>query len=116
VTTHERLVAARNKVDRDGWIRLGAVPYVERGPISSCAQNAITNNEEPDIKAWRPAADAFADAAGIGHWSGIPVWNDRPERTKAEVLAAFDRAIAATAPPPPDPQWSELVEAGELVA
>jgi hypothetical protein len=32
------------------------------------------------------------------------------------VLGWFDAAIAATAPPPPDPQWSELVEAGELVA
>jgi hypothetical protein len=109
-------VNARNKIDRVGWIRLGAVPCIALTPGAACALNAITDDEEDAIRLWRPAAEAFAEAAGIGHWSGIPVWNDHRDRTKAEVLAAFDAAIAATAPPPPDPQWSELVEAGELVA
>jgi hypothetical protein len=63
---------------------------------------------------WEPAAEcwcsygaiAFAvgDGVGIasacaelrsaiGHGDIVP-WNDAPERTQAEVLAAFDRAIA----------------------
>lgn len=30
-----------------------------------------------------------------GHFGGLYAWNDAPERTHAEVLAVFDRAIAA---------------------
>lgn len=41
-----------------------------------------------------PAFGIFKNAAGIPLTDGIGGWNDAPERTKDEVLAAFDKAIA----------------------
>jgi hypothetical protein len=32
-------------------------------------------------------------AVGTSYAGGVANWNDAPERTQAEVLAAFDRAI-----------------------
>lgn len=40
----------------------------------------------------RDAYDALCRAAG---GACLPSWNDAPERTHAEVMAVFDRAIAA---------------------
>lgn len=54
---------------------------------------------EPDThlpvvrRAWVRALDALRDA--IGGTDTVIAWNDAPERTHAEVLAAFDKAIAA---------------------
>ena len=40
------------------------------------------------------AAELLAKAVGIYDFNLISRWNDAPERTHAEVLAAYDRAIA----------------------
>lgn len=63
----------------------------------NCAQTAISAScgECRDAA----ALDVFCEAIGIeGEGRGksyrIWNWNDAPERTHAEVLAAFDRAIA----------------------
>ncbi len=36
----------------------------------------------------------FAQAIGLKNTSMIPIWNDAKERTHADVMAAFDKAIA----------------------
>jgi hypothetical protein len=52
--------------------------------ICWCASGAI--NAKADYAARR----VFGEAIGT---DCIPGWNDAPERTQAEVLAAFDKAI-----------------------
>lgn len=36
----------------------------------------------------------FAKAAGLSGFADIADWNDHPDRTQLEVIAAFDKAIA----------------------
>lgn len=54
-----------------------------------CAVQAMFTGSSPrDFnKAWSLLGSV------IGRFRSIPVWNDSPTRTHAEVLAAFDRAI-----------------------
>lgn len=105
MTTHEVLVAARNEFARRGHWQQGNLETPTRGlcPILAFKKVGCLDDQAVRVR------EAFAAAAGIDKW-GIPLWNDAPGRTKEEVLVAFDKAIAATAPPPPDPDWSELVE------
>lgn len=37
--------------------------------------------------------DLIRKASGAPNWHTLPYWNDAPERTHAEVMDAFDRAI-----------------------
>lgn len=90
-TTLQILKAARNKVaDPLDW---GQGPRLRRGRFQSCcAAEAIEEVVEASperIRAYR----AFANAAGIDV-QRIPEWNDAPERTHKEVMAAFNLAIA----------------------
>jgi hypothetical protein len=39
------------------------------------------------------AENLLAKAAGVERWDKLTWWNDDPDRTEDEVLAAFDRAI-----------------------
>jgi hypothetical protein len=108
VTTHEVLVAARNRLERVGWQQYFSY---DAGPNCALGHLRIVGGEDT-----YPSAAYHALKVAIGVEGPIGKWNDTKGRTKAEVLAAFDRASAATAPPPPDLQLSELVEAGEMVA
>jgi hypothetical protein len=101
MTTHEVLVKARNLIGRDGWVqRDWGAPGGPR-----CAVGVISDSGG-DGASRITARRAVAEAAGVEDdgWGGAVItWNNAPGRTKAEVLAAFDKAIAATAPEPPDP-------------
>ena len=102
MNTHETLVAARNLIDREGWAQKRDGKWWRENDGGKCASNAIlrTAGECSDLAAW----DVFRDVNGIGPRSAdLFAWNDAPGRTKEEVLAAFDAAIAATAPEPADP-------------
>jgi hypothetical protein len=103
MTTHEALVEARNLIERDGWCQWAAAD----GRGAHCMGGAlgrVTQGDpnctftETELAAFR----ALGEATGTKDY-GIPGWNDKPGRTKEEVLAAFDRAIQATAPHPADP-------------
>jgi hypothetical protein len=96
----EVLTRARALVER-GWTQRASARN-ERGEIVAAASDdacswcamaalAFAANGAP----YYPAHMALR-AAIFGREGGpIPRWNDAPERTQAEVVAAFDRAIAA---------------------
>ena len=98
----EILIAARALIDTpERWVK-------GRKPGCWCAGDAIMASlpryTVPSIR-WPPvpqygvtnarnaALRALECAIGNGH--EIASWNDAPERTHAEVMAAFDRAIVA---------------------
>lgn len=66
----------------------------ESYPPSDCAVTAISFVGSP-MGSRIDARKRLAKAIGLpdGEVFTIADWNDAPERTKAEVLAAFDRAI-----------------------
>ena len=59
-----------------------------------CAEGAIMEAAYSVGAAWWLAAGALCKAAAS---RSLANWNDAPERTKDEVLAAFDKAIGAAA-------------------
>ena len=63
-------------------------------PCAWCAWGAICA-AAPEGDARETAKDAAREALrdAVGGWSSVGGWNDKPERTQAEVLAAFDCAI-----------------------
>lgn len=101
--TVDILKAARAKIARpEDWGK-GRRVY-DRPKETCCAAEAI---EEVAGDPWgfeefnrrKPAFRALYNAAGL-EWEkkypdSLPEWNDAPERTHAQVLAAFDLAIAA---------------------
>ena len=98
MTVREQLIAARAKVDA-GWTQ-GVFARDANGSDLLIAQNfegAVCFCASGALKAI--GADTFGPAykalsAAVGHYF-ISNWNDEPKRTKEEVLAGFDKAIAA---------------------
>lgn len=101
MTTKEILIAARAKIEApERWLR-GARAMDHRGSIVSPGSPRATR--------WSPSGaitvsggDAAARSkartslrAAMKTYRTIDEWADYPDRTHAEVLAAFDRAIAA---------------------
>jgi hypothetical protein len=117
MTTHEVLVAARNIQERRGYNWHNGIVEADDPCCSGCSiaqavggryyTDVLDHPAAVELEKCLPAAQPGADddISGRTYPFGLE-----------EVLAAFDRAIAATAPPPPDPQLSELVEAGEAMA
>lgn len=67
-------------------------------PLDTCCAAEAIEEVEPPSPRRRAAYCALEQAAGIVRppmGSVIVDWNDAPERTHAEVLAAFDKAIAS---------------------
>jgi hypothetical protein len=105
LNTREVLVKARAKVER-GWCqhacaidrrgyKINAGPLL-RGPSrakSVCAVAAIAI-ASPDWWIDQGAAQPLVRAVGVASAQDLLGWNNAPERTHAEVLAAFDKAIA----------------------
>lgn len=88
----ELLTNARDLIEK-GWTQ-GTL--VKRGCY--CAMGAVLYADLcEDDKFWRTneAISRLSTAAGLDVESGIVDWNDAPERTQAEVLEVFDRAIAS---------------------
>lgn len=66
-----------------------AIGAMEDNAACWCAMGAIFREARGAGDLTRPAYDALADVIGHGH---IPSWNDAPERTQAEVVAALRAA------------------------
>lgn len=78
----------------NGWCQ-GHSRLKSEGKVSICAETALASciNHTPSyLKDLFQLNEHFRKANNIGI---IFEWNDDPSRTKDEVLAAFDRAIAA---------------------
>lgn len=108
-TTRDVLVRARGLIEQ-GWCQgVGArdargheVGALMREACSWCTLGALSraldlSNTDAYGVDYTRAREAIADAIGRDCDGGraIAVWNDHRERTQADVLAAFDRAIAA---------------------
>lgn len=67
---------------------------VDRPLGTCCAAEAIEESDMPCSDGRVPAYRALLHAAGPPDDVRITEWNDAPERTHAEVIAAFNLAIA----------------------
>lgn len=83
------------------------VPIYDSRVTSVCSVGALVagSAEHGDVC---EAEDLLRVAAGVYH-SDVPTWNDDPQRTKEEVIQAFDDAIALglermVQMPAPEPQ------------
>ena len=109
MTPKEILIAARAKIEAPERWTQGAYAKTAkrnkanpRSPRATCwcilgAVAAVTgdNPNRPD----RAISSGLAAAARVDAYNECVIeWNDTPGRTHAEVLAAFDRAIAAANP------------------
>ncbi len=95
------LIAARKLIERPtAWVQgtdaLDKVgnevsPY-SRAAVRLCPQAALLRAADTtDIQVGVRARDRFRSVISC---LSIPRWNDAPERTHADVLAAFDRAVS----------------------
>lgn len=100
VVSRQMLREAKGFIQRKGWAQgdedaihgCGKKGYC----VATACNAAATRMRLPDIVgAGRDMVLLFRDANGIPQDIPISLWNDAPERTKDEVLAAFDTAIAA---------------------
>lgn len=92
----EKLREARKLIEQ-GWTKGWFVEQHEAdGPICYCVYGALNQVVVGDAEADTTETDAAAKLLGraVGQtFLSLATWNDAPERTQAEVLAAFDRAI-----------------------
>jgi len=80
---------AKRKIEVDGWYH----PTMLSGNCN-CAFTAMM----PLTADLKRVSEFFIEVNNIPydpHCFGIPAWNDAPERTKDDVLKAFDKAIEA---------------------
>lgn len=83
IDTPDRWVQHYYSVQKDG---------VVKSYCASGALHAAATRDEGD-RAWEALYDAIEGRTG-GNWGGVATWNDDPGRTHAEIMQAFDWAIA----------------------
>jgi hypothetical protein len=87
------LIEPEGRWTQDGYAKdvIGRDIYPDDpSAVCFCALGAIARagGFDPDIKPDHPAVTTLH--AAVGEW--VPVWNDQPERTQAEVVAALREA------------------------
>ena len=107
--TEEILVAARKLIEKpENWKKKA---LHSPDDCAHCAVGAIEFvlgkrsglGHWPSLEQTKPFVAHF----GFPQWKGLSDWNDSDERTHAEVLAAFDAAIAACGSPVVTPPNNE---------
>ena len=98
IATPERWTQGASDRDANGFDLEGEI-YAESNVASHCALGAIWAvyelGQEPELTPWRIVnhlCQTIERHTGQSQES-IATWNDKPERTHAEVLQAFDWAI-----------------------
>lgn len=91
MTTGEVLKAARALVT-EGWTQFSSRAVID-GQDCYCVMGAL-NSAARTLGAMDAVHLAIQRALGIIGTGAVTTWNDAPGRTQAEVLAAFDKAIA----------------------
>ena len=76
----------------DKWWQRGCMGRRRIAQSSRCALVAIDKAGEG--AEWVSAGTVFAEAVGLKYASEIPRWNDAETTTHADLMAAFDKAIA----------------------
>jgi len=95
MTVREILIAAKALIpDEDHWWR---GHNDSRADVVGC-ECPITAVRRVNVAGSMISSIALCEAMGFKTLNDLYEWNDAPERTIAEVHAAFDRAIADTAP------------------
>jgi NAD-dependent dihydropyrimidine dehydrogenase PreA subunit len=98
--TREIMQRAKGLIQRNGWARGDEEafdPDRQAGYCVATACVAACSKAELDAGHERALVLHFKAANGIDPYAPIADWNDAPGRTKAEMLAAFDKAIATGA-------------------
>lgn len=94
MTVKENLIAAKALIaDPNKWGK-GLDTYFAKDGCPMCAHEAV--RVSTDGAGTQPERDALADqlpAAFKQH--GTPAYNDHPDTAHADIMALFDRAIAA---------------------
>jgi len=95
-----KLSQAKQLVE-DGWCQhLFAIPEDDER-FNYCTVGAMCSTTFDKGETFDKMVNTFIKANNLppsdyvmGKMTSITIWNDAPERTKEEVLAAFDKAIA----------------------
>lgn len=94
----EILTKAKNIILERGWGQGDEETVFNTSDTPPCcvatALSYACNASINEMDGYRRARDWFTCANDMGGYDTIVKWNDAPERTKDEVLAAFDAAIA----------------------
>lgn len=90
----EILRAGKANIERRGWGQGDEVCLMGLPDGPCCVATALPK-DGPNLELSMVAIELFQKANGLDLMQGIGDWNDAPERTKEEVLAAYDKAITA---------------------
>lgn len=107
---HAVLVGARNSLVETGWSSGWG------GCTMRHIANAVGHGEDQRLQAYYheitdyPIGIACARSMRFIDPLHTIAWNDKRDRTQEDVLARFDKAIKATAPPPADPLAGVTIE------
>lgn len=93
MTTADILRAAKAHLIKRGWCQGDELAIHGAEPRKCCAATAIQPFVDYDAPGFEKPGTVFREANGIQ--GNIADWNDAPERTLEDVLAAYDRAINA---------------------
>jgi hypothetical protein len=96
----DKLREARALIER-GWVQVlvagdakgRSAPLHSDTAVVFCPYGALQRVTVADNGLYGRLLELVKRAVGLGKGSSLIVWNDAPERTQAEVLAAFDKAI-----------------------
>jgi hypothetical protein len=89
----ELLCAGKARIVAQGWCQ-GDEEAIFGKAGKCCAATALDPGEHYPADRIMAALGVLKAAAGVNPGTGMASWNDAPERTLAEVLAAYDLAIA----------------------
>lgn len=89
----DTLRAGKANIEARGWCQGDGKVFDPLRRYGFCVGSSLgpVTFDNPEMT---KVCDMFKIANGISLLSGLGDWNDAPERTKEEVLAAFDKAIA----------------------
>lgn len=87
----EVLVGAKALLEKRGWCQ--GMPGLSSKVCSSMAIAQTHALESLQLEAYHRLLDEIR-ATGWSHTTSVVTWNDEYERTKEQVLAAYDGAIA----------------------
>lgn len=98
----QKLIEARKVIENPASWHKGSyardtyglrVPVYSDNAVSYCTIGACNKVFNSWSTTYQEVLTRLQRAANVPPGEGIPDWNDAPERTHEEVLAAFDKAI-----------------------